>query len=424
MKKILLGVLVAVFFAAALFYFLFMTTQGSRLLVHQAISRVAPHESGAQEIVTGNIITGVTMENFELNEIEGLPSGSSLRIQKLYIKGEMFAPESLAVDVENARLRISSSDPLVLKGSIKNKELNFNLYGPGVGINEIKDFSELAWLRPYSGTLLNPDFLVTGTIERPKVSGGVFVQELRRDAVSLFEIPLNCELEIHPQERTVKLFGTVSAREGWIQSRRTKLLLKESKVTFNGDVLDMQLDLKGEAKIDDVQISVHITGTKDNPQINLTSQPPLSKETLMVMLATGKRWQSLENSLSGGALSSEVAGDFIDFFLFDGPGSKFAQRFGLKDINVTYGQGKQGVGVTSAVTSKVDVGYGVEKTNATELDAATTTQTIEGAYKLTDKVSLELEKKLETQDQTNSLENEANRVQSEDKIMLKFRTKF
>ena len=424
MKKFLLCTIALLVLAGAAFWALLSTTAGSKLIIHQAISRVAPHQPGSQEIVMGNIMAGITLENFELNSIKGLPEGSSLRIQKLYINGNKFFSEGLVVDIDNARLRIKSSDPLVLNGTLRNQELNFNLYGPGVGINEIKGFAELDWLKPYSGTILNLDFNISGTIERPRVTGSVLVEELHREAISLFQMPLTCDLEIHDIGGDIQLFGSVATREGWLQSRRTKVLLKESKVTFNGDPLKMQLNLRGESKIENVQIAIRITGTKDNPEINLSSEPSLPKDALMIMLATGKRWESLENSLAGQTLSPEIASDFIDFFFFNGQGNKFAQRFGLKDIHVTYTQEKQGVGVTKAVTSKVDVGYGVEKMNATQQNTSVTTQTIEGQYKLTDNVSLELERKLESQGQTNSLENDLDKVQSEDTIMLKFRTKF
>jgi len=72
----------------------------------------------------------------------------------------------------------------------------------------------------------------------------------------------------------------------------------------------------------------------------------------------------------------------------------------------------------------LDVGYGVEKTTGGVDQAGSTTQTVDGEYKVTDKFSVELEKKTPAQEETNSLETGTNKVESEDKVLLKFKTKF
>jgi hypothetical protein len=173
--------------------------------------------------------------------------------------------------------------------------------------------------------------------------------------------------------------------------------------------------------VEKTNISIKLTGTKSQPDLQLTSEPPYSKERLMIMLATGKSWQSIDRSLDSGVDSAALTRDFLDYWLFAGKSNQFAQKFGISEFTVQYNDSAKGVAAKKEITDKIGVGYGIEQTVTTE-QKKNTTQTIGGEVKLNDKLSVGVERELTTS-QTNEAENPTLQEKDE-KVMLKYKKSF
>ena len=392
MKKLIFITLCVIFLTAGVIGYFTLTASGARVLLHQVISHYVKQVHVNPGQLSGNLLNGLTFENLELTHIQGLPAESTLRIQRLFIKMDSFKPEGFQVEIVNCRLRLKQSDPIVMEGSFKNGAFDLNIFGPSLGLNEFKEFIYTAhWLKPVSGHVKDFDIYVKGSYKKPQIRGEAFAEELTRKKITLVNVPVRFYFNLNMENIERDSRGYVFVKEGELHSRQTTVTLKESRIIFDHDWENPRLNLRGHSKIEDVEINIRITGTRLFPDIQLTSLPPLPREGLMIMLATGKRWQGVEGVLSTGTLSPEVATDFLDFFFFGGRGQKMGQRFGIKEIDVTFKEGTQGIGVTKTIT---------------------------------DKVSVELEKKTATQEETNTLETGVNKVESENKVMLKFETKF
>ena len=140
----------------------------------------------------------------------------------------------------------------------------------------------------------------------------------------------------------------------------------------------------------------------------------------MVMLATGKRWKGAEASLNNAVISPDLTADFIDYFVFGGMGSKIARQFGISDISLKIDKQTTGIGIKKEVSEKAEISYGIEQSQAKEKEP-TVTQKVGGEYKITESVSVEAEKELK---QDNETEKTQDKAQTDDKVLIKFKKEF
>jgi len=169
-----------------------------------------------------------------------------------------------------------------------------------------------------------------------------------------------------------------------------------------------------------------LQGTVNEPKLTLSSNPPLTQELLLVMLATGRAWGSTQGALQSGRMSADLIKDFVDYFLFAGTGSKIAKRFGISDISLIYRNETNTMGLNTSLSDKIKLGYEVESPQEDckgNVDN-TTTHTVKGEVKLTDSISVNAEKQL-NQLKTQQFEEEVKQVEEgEEKLYLKFKKKF
>ena len=100
-------------------------------------------------------------------------------------------------------------------------------------------------------------------------------------------------------------------------------------------------------------IHLHLQGTKDAPQLELTSQPPLAKETLLLMLATGKTWRATRETFAQGTVSTTLVTDVVDYLFFGGFGNRLARRFGISEFGLTQNVERNLVGAQATFQDRV-----------------------------------------------------------------------
>jgi len=93
---------------------------------------------------------------------------------------------------------------------------------------------------------------ISGTLERPKTDGTLYIRDL------LAELPFS------------------------------ELFIKKGRIyTSNDSGLNPQLDIRGRSKIGQYEVSLFVYGSSDNPQIAVSSNPPLPENEIYTLLATG-----------------------------------------------------------------------------------------------------------------------------------------
>ena len=174
--------------------------------------------------------------------------------------------------------------------------------------------------------------------------------------------------------------------------------------------------------MDDVRINVKFKGTKEQPDLQLTSDPPAPSEKLLLMLATNKSWQGLDQLVFKNQLSADLVKDIVDFSVFHGTGGKIAQKFGIKDLSLDFDKDKRGLKLRKEILRNLDVGYEVRQKKAPERTDQIE-QKVSGNIQVTEQVSVDVQREIK-----NGQEQTAEGIQPqevpEESILLKYKRAF
>ncbi len=183
---------------------------------------------------------------------------------------------------------------------------------------------------------------------------------------------------------------------------------------------DSIFDLKGFSVIEGTRINIVFKGTLYRPDLRLTSDSLLPKDTLLLMLATGRKWQDLKSATPGGELNVNVVKDFIDYFVLGGSASNFAKSIGISDISLTYTTESKSIKATSPISDKIGLTYGVQQ-QQTQGQPPETQYDVGAQLKVTDTVSVEAERTIEQQ---RGETTGGGQQQPDDTILLKYKKEF
>jgi hypothetical protein len=223
-------------------------------------------------------------------------------------------------------------------------------------------------------------------------------------------------------DRDIKLFGKGMIGKGVFLTQKVSIDLGPGAIEFSGPWNKPRFDLSGSSTVEKTRIKIGVKGTLEAPELRLSSSPPYSREKLMAMLATGKSWQSVEDTLNTGVLSPDLTKDFIDYFVFAGKANAFARRFGIREVMVTLNGEAKGVGVKKDLTEKLGVGYSVEQ-RSSEKGESTVSQKVESAYQLTDKISVGVEKEV-VEERSEVLDENVPATKNSDKVYFEYKKEF
>ncbi len=434
-KKVIIISIVVIFLSAigGAAYWALFTPQPADLILQKHVGPYLKSGHFRAEDLHGGLLHRIVYKNIFIDDLKNFPAGTTLKIQRLSFTVKALNVNGVRVKITNARLKLPYSDPIVLQGMFEDGILDCNVFSTGVDIKEILNlFPDVKVFKPFSGITDKIDLYVHGLWEEPHVIGSFFVDELKHQFFSLTNVPGALDLKITGlKEKDVNLSGTVSVTAGTIQSQKTPTIVNidPGQFIFSGKIKDTHFNLRGNAKIEKTVINIYLKGTKSQPDLHLTSEDGLPQGQLLLMVATGKKWSGLTElatnpNVSGPQVSSEVAGDFIDFALFSGEGGKLAERLGIKDINFEFNGQTKGVGVKKEITDKADVGYGIESTQTTP-GQSTITHKLEGEYNVTDNLSVDVKRDIKQEPRGTQVDQNATATpQNDSQILLKYKTKF
>ena len=404
-------------------YFFFYPQWENHFPARRALERC--FESGGFQIQAekGHSPRNVVYEDMEFTNLEGFPPGTVLKIQKINFALNSPDIKNLTIDIQNARLKFPYSEPIIVQGTLKDGILNFNAYSNSVELKEILSlFPDRKEFKEISGTVRGIDLLVRGPVAEPTISGKFVVEKLNRKNFTLAESPGRLYLQLRDFPDQIKRFGVLTLKNGTLSSKTTTVQVEPSKILFSEvPAKTIGFDVHGNSRIEKIKINIIVKGTLAEPDLQLTSDPPLPQPQLLLMVATGKSWQGTEKALEEGQMSTDLAKDFIDFFIFSGEGGKFAERLGISDFTLKYDAQTKGIGVKKDLTDKAGVGYGIEEFQESP-GKSSITQKLEGELHVTDTLSIDVEKKIK---QEREKDNPAPiQQQTDDRIFLKYKTKF
>lgn len=388
------------------------------------IKKISRSISEKKEIVwkknEGSFISGMVYENVEMEDLEMLPKPNILKIQKISINIDALSMEGISGSLENARLLLPNADPILVYGTLDKGVLDFNVYSKTISLSEVESLIESSELKKVSGDLSEIDIRIKGDLREPQFEGEFIVNKIDKDGFSLINSPGTLNLIIKEENNIKGLYGNITLQNGTIRGKRTAIVsLKPSKIMFSGDPQKPGFDINGTSQVESIKLSIALKGSFDKPDLQLKSDPPMEKDRLLLALATNKTWRNTQDILDKGVVSKDIAKDFIDYFIFGGQGSKFAEKFGLKTVSIKYDAESKGVTVTKDLSDKLEGKYEIEEKNKNETKADII-QKIGGEYKVTEALSLEAQKELKQQYENNQPDNS----KTESQLLLKFKKSF
>ncbi|MDP8213207.1 MAG: translocation/assembly module TamB domain-containing protein [Candidatus Zapsychrus exili] len=408
-----------------IFSYILLTKGGAKFVISSVLYKYVLKEDIAFEKLDGNLLVGVTFYGAEMHNIKSASEGTIVKIQQLFIKLNYFDIIRPIIQVDNARVFLPYSEPIVISGSFRNKKVNFNIYSKEVAIEDILSyFPKVNKARfALSGYLSEVDLYINGKVSSPEIKGRIITDKISYKQVSLQKSDIEVVINLRDIERSLKVFGNISLKTGSVQSRNTTVELEDSSVSFLGIPQNPSLNIRGNSDIDKVKIKLAIRGTVKKPVTNLSSDPSLSKEKIMFMLVSGKRLKGVEQSMDSGTLSPGLAKDFIGYFLFSNTDNSFAEFFGLSELSFDVDKNKTGIFAKKDLTDKMDIGYGVGNT-IDQKEQSTVTQKVQGEYKVNSSVSVGVEKSIEEKNGSEDFADDTNKAKTDEKVYLKYNKSF
>jgi hypothetical protein len=423
-KNILILIMLLIAIPAAAAYYFLLTERGSKTTAEAVLNRLNISETKSVETIEGTVLRKMVFKNVEFKDLEGLPSGNIVRIQELEISPRSLNKKDMDVKVDNGRVLLPHSEPILINGTYINKHIKATVFSKSVNLVEILQVVQLLtkkqinWARYLSGTATQLDAAVDGTLQDLHITGEVISEKSKYKDIIIMNSPIAVDYNIKDLTEKPQLFGKTTIRQGSLKIKKTAITLNPSEIIFPGDPEFSIFHLNGSSKVETVDINLRLDGTLKKPEITLNSTPPYPQELLLVMLATGKEWKGVVDT-SGQQGSPDLSSDFIDYFVGEGNGEKMAQTFGIREIQVELDKNKQGVTFSRDIVNNVAVSYGVDQTQLSPTEK-TTSQTLGGKVKVTDAISVgverELKEKVTPEENTSQLPN--------DRVLMEYKKKF
>lgn len=411
-------------------YDLLATPEGSWRLCRWVLGWKFKTSTVAVGEVRGSILAGLELSRFEMKGLPRLPAGSALRVRLLTVSLPVWDPRNPSVTIRDARLELPESEPVLISGEVCRGRMRLNLYSRLLDSREVLGcFMSEKDARKFSGPVGPLDVDMTGAPRKFDLRGAFRIPQLHYYTFSLTDADGTAALTVRPGSKGEGLTGEVRIERGVLNLKHCSVKLESSRILYAGDPQQPVLDLAGTARVEKVPVHAVFKGTFRQPELRLSSDPPLPQEQLLLMLATGKRFRSIEGVSSGEAqLPVDLVGAFLDYAAFGGSGSRLAQQLGVEGSVLVRDEGRTtGLGVKKSLTDKVGVHYGVEQTQPEMGQVPTVRQKVGAELEVTptDRISVEAEsevtppqEKVQTQ---NSSGKEPERI---GKVLLKYKRKF
>ncbi|MBZ0167038.1 MAG: translocation/assembly module TamB domain-containing protein [Candidatus Omnitrophica bacterium] len=421
-RKIVYGFLLLIPWVLCLgAYYLLFTPKGSQYLVSKVLEHYTLERQIQFQSVDGDLIHGITFNRLVLRDLKELPPDTELRVQNLHVRIDSFHRNAIFMEIINARLQMPVSEPLVINGKLDRGKISATLFSRVLDVREVLGYlPKNPHTQNLEGLVRGLDVTMSGDYTMPVVTGSLHIDRVDNKEFELKDSPVSFEIQYREKLVTPQLFGQVLFVGGEVLTKRTAIQLRASGLHFSGKPKNPRLDINGFTRISKVDITIGIRGQLEEPEIELSSEPSLPKEFLLLMVATGKKWSGLTESMESGTVSPALAKDFLQYLFFGGRGNFIADKFGLSEFSFSVGPDKQGVGAAKQLTDNLEVKYEIERESGGVAESASTTQSVGGEMSVTNRVTLDLKKEFSTGDGSSTDSSDSGAAE----IMLKFKTSF
>lgn len=407
------------------YYYLTNTNQGARWL----FDYVGGHYLGAKTFqyrdLQGTISSGVKLTSVRITDLDRFTTRSLILIQHLELAIPAFDIHKMSIKVRNGRVKFPLSDPLGFYGTFKDGEIDVNVYCGIIDVREIVTVvkNQLS-LHNLKGTAKDASMTIKGPYNKPVLAGEFLLEDFRYLGFSLSLLPATFHYTLGKDNNGVQWNGELSVPSGVVTSRLTKINLSPSKLLFKGPFRNPGLDIHGSSKVNQTLINIALSGTKVKPELSVTSNPPKTKNMLLVMLATGQELVVPHNFSGKERLFGGSDSDFVDYFTFSS--SESPDAIGLTDFTVNMQDNTKWLGIKRRVTDQLKVGINLQETRAATGENTDVTRTVGGEVQVSDHITLGVDKKV-SQTSTAVSDPQTSTSQPKDSgmdVMIKYKKNF
>jgi hypothetical protein len=264
----------------------------------------------------GNLHNGFILKDVRIKGLPYLP-GAPVRIQEIRVHVPLWDLAHSDCAIFNARIFIPDSDPVVFTGRIYAGQISGNLYSSSVDIAQAIRFWASDDIRKnLKGFITNVDLIIQGPLSSPWLSGHFLADNIRYRSMTLTDGSSRLRLMLTPFKDHLQMNGEVFVDSGLVNVRKVNLHLSQSKFIFRGDIFNPTTDIRMGARVEDMDIHLAVKGTMANPQLIVSSDPPMASQDALQILFTGNALASSTSPFNG-VNSSELAQDFLNYSVHD-----------------------------------------------------------------------------------------------------------
>lgn len=407
------------------YFYLTHTTQGARWFFDFMAKRYLGAQSFKYRVMEGTIADGIKLSNVRITDLDRFMVRNLILIQNLEVTMPGLDLKKMSIKVRNGRIKFPLSDPIGFYGTFQNGEISAKMYCGIIDVREIVTvIKNPLVLHNLKGTANKASMNITGPYARPVLRGEFLLEDLRYLGFSLAQLPARFEYVLDRDDHGLLWNGELSVPSGFVNSRLTRIELKPSKLIFKGEFKNPGLDINGSSKVNQTLINISLKGTKLKPEVNVTSNPPKSKNVLMVMLATGQELVLPQSASEPGRVSGTSDRDFIDYFTFSSEGGQPPGALGLTDFTVNMQDNLKWLGIKRRVTDQLKVGINVQETRAAAGDTADVTRSVGGEVQVADSITLGVDKKVSDDSATSGGQTDVQPKDSGMDVMIKYKKSF
>ena len=176
-----------------------------------------------------------------------------------------------------------------------------------------------------------------------------------------FEFPVDSQMNFdydarQPDKPTAD--GTVHVPRGSFTALGRRFLIDDAKITeTGGDITDPELDVKAVYDNPQAKVTIVVTGTAKNPQIDMSSNPPMDQDQIAFFLATG-RIQGRATQQGGGVDLSGAATSVVGSILFGQVRKELADILPIDVITIDAGpKGVSAASIGKYIGDRIFIGY-------------------------------------------------------------------
>ena len=242
----------------------------------------------------------IVFDHFEAKSGGGYIDGSGevpLKMdagQRLYISADFLDvrypyPEDFRPVIQGHVELIGPVDDILVTGNVEVQSARYTrvLYPEKALVDFSKRISDVAARREKS------DF-------RVRLDINVVADRTIRIKNNLADIKAGGEFKVEGDTLKVIVLGTFDVYEGYVEYYGSRYDLKRATVDFQDPrKINPRLDARGETKKGGYNVAVLVTGTFEKPEVDFTSDPPLSRTDIVSLLAFGVTTQTIGSSGTG-----------------------------------------------------------------------------------------------------------------------------